>query len=147
MKKVRKGKKMLILILIAVIAILAVVLIITKVVNKKTETPGTAVEEQQQVIPLPETTTNSGMDVENVYMEYLKNNDQTMITMRVTNNTSKKVADEEFNVILIGQDDNILGEMRTGTNVDLNVGEQCEISVIYKGDLTSTKQIKLQPIQ
>lgn len=147
MKKVRKGKKMLILIAIAIIVIIAVVLIIAKVVNKNKDIPETPVEEKQQVIPLPETTTNSGMDVENVYMEYLKNNDQTMITMRVTNNTSKKVEDEEFNAILIGPDDNILAEMRTGTNVDLNVGEQCEISVVYKGDLTATKQIKLSPIQ
>lgn len=147
MKKVRKGKKMLILIAIAIIVIIAVVLIIAKVVNKNKDIPETPVEEKQQVIPLPETTTNSGMDVENVYMEYLKNNDQTMITMRVTNNTSKKVEDEEFNAILIGTDDNILAEMRTGTNVDLNVGEQCEISVVYKGDLTATKQIKLSPIQ
>lgn len=146
MKKVRKGKKMLILIAIAIIVIIAAILIITKVAKKKTTTPETPVEEQQ-IIPLPETTTNSGMDVEKIYMEYLKDNDQTMITMRVTNNTSKKVADEEFNAILIGPDENVLGELRTGTNVDLNVGEQCEISVIYKGDLTATQRIKLDPIK
>ena len=146
MKKVRKGKKMLILIAIAIIVIIAAILIITKVAKKKSTTPETPVEEQQ-IIPLPETTTNSGMDVEKIYMEYLKDNDQTMITMRVTNNTSKKVADEEFNAILIGPDENVLGELRTGTNVDLNVGEQCEISVIYKGDLTATQRIKLDPIK
>lgn len=146
MKKVRKGKKMIILIAIAAIVIIAAVLIITKVVNKKTKTPEPTAEEQQ-VITLPETKTESGMDVQNVYMEYLKDNNETMITMRVTNNTSKKVSNEEFNAILIGPDENVLGQLRTGTSVDLNVGEQCEISVIYKGDLTATQRIKLAPIE
>lgn len=146
MRKVRKGKKILIIILIAIIVIVAAAIIITKIVKKKPETPSTPVAEQQ-VITLPETKTNSGMDVQNVYMEYLKDNNETMITMRITNTTSQKVKDESFNAVLIGPDDNILGSMPTGTNVDLNVGEQCEISVIYKGDLTSTKKIKLEKIQ
>ena len=146
MRKVRKGKKILIIILIAIIVIVAAAIIITKIVKKEPETPSTPVAEQQ-VITLPETKTNSGMDVQNVYMEYLKDNNETMITMRITNTTSQKVKDESFNAVLIGPDDNILGSMPTGTNVDLDVGEQCEISVIYKGDLTSTQKIKLEKIQ
>ena len=77
-------------------------------------------------------------------MEYLKNNDQTMVTMRITNTTGQKVKEENFKAILIDGSDNVLGSMPTGTSVDLNVGEQCEVTVIYSGDLTATQRIKLE---
>ena len=147
MKKVRKGKKMLISLIIAIIAIVVAIVIIVNVVNKNKKGPDTNVQEEDQIVTLPETTTESGMDAENISMQYLKENDQTMITMRITNNTSAKVADEEFNAILIGPDENVLGQLRTGTNTDLDVGEECEISVIYRGDMTATQRIKLEPIQ
>ena len=95
---------------------------------------------------LPETTTEAGLEAQNISMEYLADNDQTMITMRVINNTSAKVPDEEFNAILIDGDDNVLGQLRTGTNTDLDVGEECEISVIYRGDMRATKRVKLDAI-
>ena len=144
MKKVRKGKKMLIMMAIAVIAIILAIVIIVNVVKKKSETPGTEVGEEQQVFELPETKTESGMDVEKISMEYLKDNDQTMVTMRITNTTDQKVAEENFRAILIDANDNILGSMPTGTSVDLDVGEQCEVTVIYSGDLTTTQRITLE---
>lgn len=144
MKKVRKGKKMLITMIIAVIAIILAVVIIVCVVKKKPETPGTGTEEQQQIFELPETKTESGMDVQKISMEYLKNNNQTMVTMRITNTTEKKVNEENFKAILIDGSDNVLGSMPTGTSVDLNPGEQCEVTVIYSGDLTATQRIKLE---
>ena len=144
MKKVRKGKKMLIAMIIAVIAIIAAIIIIVNIVKKKPETPGQGTEEQQQIFELPETKTESGMDVQKISMEYLKNNNQTMVTMRITNTTGKKVQEENFKAILIDGSDNVLGSMPTGTSVDLNVGEQCEVTVIYSGDLTATQRIKLE---
>lgn len=141
MKKIRKGKKVLIMILIAIVVIAVAAIIITKVVNKKTETPTTP-EEQQQVIPLPETT-YSEMQVRNIQMEYLKDNNETMITMSIYNTTSSKVKDENLTAILIGPDDNVLGQLPTYID-KLDVNEQYDISVIFKGDLTSTKQIKLE---
>ena len=143
MKKVRKGKKMLISLIIAIITIIVAIVIIVNVVNKNKKEPDTNIQEEDQIVTLPETTTESGMDAENISMQYLKENDQTMITMRITNNTSAK----EFNAILIGPDENVLGQLRTGTNTDLDVGEECEISVIYRGDMTATQRIKLEPIQ
>ena len=142
MKKIRKGKKMLILIAIAVIVIIVAILIITKIANKKPETPGTSAEGQQQVIPLPETT-YSEMEVRNIQMEYLKNNNETMVTMSIYNTTSNKVEDENLDAILIGPDENVLGKIQTYIQ-KLDVGEQYDISVILKGDLTSAKQIKLE---
>ena len=144
MKKVRKGKKMLITMIIAIIAIILAVVIIVNVVKKKQETPGSETEEQQQIFELPETKTESGMDVQKISMEYLKNNDQTMVTMRITNTTGQKVKEENFKAILIDGSDNVLGSMPTGTSGDLDVGEQCEVTVIYSGDLTATQRIKLE---
>lgn len=141
MKKVRKGKKILIVILIAIIVIVAAAIIITKIVKKNTEKPTTPVEEQQ-VIQLPETT-YSDMEVKNIHMEYLKDNNETMITMSIYNTTSSKVEDENLNAILIGPDDNVLGQLPTYID-KLDANEQYDISVIFKGDLTSTKQIKLE---
>lgn len=141
MKKVRKGKKMLILIAIAIVVIVAVIFIIAKVVNKNTEKTGTTGEEQQ-VIALPETT-YSDMEVRNIQMEYLKNNNETMVTMSIYNTTSKKVEDENLDAILIGPDENVLGTIQTYIQM-LDVNEQYDISVILKGDLTSATQIKLE---
>lgn len=146
MKKVRKGKKMLITFIAIIIAIVVIITIVVVNKNKKGKTEDFT-QEEEQVVPLPETTTESGMDAQKIYMEYLKDQDRTMVTMRIINNTSKKVADEEFNAILIDGDENVLGQMRTGTNTDLDVGEECEISVIYKGNMTATQRIKLEPIQ
>ena len=146
MKKVRKGKKMLITFIAIIIAIVVIITIVVVNKNKKGKT-GDSTQEEEQVVSLPETTTESGMDAQKIYMEYLKDQDRTMVTMRIINNTSKKVADEEFNAILIDGDENVLGQMRTGTNTDLDVGEECEISVIYKGNMTATQRIKLEPIQ
>ena len=144
MKKVRKGKKMLITALIVVIVVIAIILIVVQV--RKNNKPSTPTEEDNQVIALPKTT-YSGMEVSNIYMEYLKDNNDTMITMTVTNTTSQKVEKEVFNTILIGDKENVLGQMGYTTISNLDVGEQHNISVIYKGDLTGTKQIKLEKMQ
>lgn len=139
MKKIRKGKKMLIICFIAIVAIIAVVLIINSIVNKPggTETP----VDKQQVISLPETT-YSNMEVKNIEMEYLKNNNETMVTMEIHNTTQNKVEKENLDAILIGPDENVLGQIQTYIQ-KLDVGEQYDISVILKGDLTAAKQIKL----
>ena len=145
MKKVRKGKKMLITFMVAVVVlIIAIIIIVNVTKNKKNNKPSDEVA--QEVTELPETTTEAGLEAQNISMEYLADNDQTMITMRVINNTSAKVPDEEFNAILIDGDDNVLGQLRTGTNTDLDVGEECEISVIYRGDMRATKRVKLDAI-
>ena len=144
MKKVRKGKKMLITALIVVIVVIAIILIVVQV--RKNNKPSTPTEEDNQVIALPKTT-YSGMEVSNIYMEYLKDNNETMITMTVTNTTSQKVEKEVFNTILIGDKENVLGQMGYTTISNLDVGEHNNISVIYKGDLTGTKQIKLEKMQ
>lgn len=146
MKKVRKGKKTLIALIIVAIIAIAAIFIVVKVVKKEQKAPENPVEEQL-VFELPDTTTDSGMDVKKVSMEYRKEHNQTVVTMRITNTTSEKVSKEKFKAILIGPSDDILGSMPTGTNIDLDVGEECEVTVVYSGDLTSTQRIKLDKIK
>ena len=143
MKKVRKGKKMLMFATIIVIAIIiAIVLIVTKVVNKKSDDTQTGNEES--VISLPDTT-YSDMQVNNIYMEYLADQDKTMVSMSILNTTTQKVENESLNAILIGDNENVLGQMETWIQ-SLSAGEQYDISVILNGNLTGTKLIKLEKV-
>ena len=143
MNKMRKGKKMLLLILAVAITVLAIIIIVN-IVNKQPENPEVPLDDTQEVIQLPETT-YSNMEVRNISMEYLKNNDETMVSMEIHNTTDQKVEDESLNAILIDANGNVLGEMSTWIQ-SLDVGEQYEISVILRGDLTATTQIKLVEI-
>ena len=138
MKKMRKGKKMLLLFLIAIVVVIATIVIIN-IVNKHKKTEIS--EEVNQVIPLPETT-YSEMQVKNIQMEFLKDNNETMVSMEIHNTTSVKVENDSLYAILIGPDDNKLGETVTYIQ-SVDPGEQYNISVVLKGDLTATKQIKL----
>ena len=83
------------------------------------------------------------MQVKNIRMEYLKNNNETMVTMSIYNTTSNKVKDENLDAILIGPDGNVLGKIQTFIK-KLDVNEQYDISVVLKGDLTSAQQINLE---
>lgn len=139
MKKIRKGKKMLLIILAAIVVVIAAVVIVN-IVNKSHKNPE-GPEELNQVIPLPETT-YSDMQVKNIQMEYLRNQDKTMVTMEIHNTTKNKVENEHLDAILIGPDENVLGQMQTWIK-NLDVGEQYNISVILSGDLTATTRIKL----
>ena len=139
MKKIRKGKKMLIILLVAIVVIVAAIFMIKGIVNKLpgVETP----EEIPQIIALPQTT-YSDMEVKNIEMEFLKNNNETMVTMEIHNTTKNSVANENLDAILIGPNENVLGKIQTYIQ-KLEPGEQYDISVIQKGDLTAATQIKL----
>jgi len=144
MKKIRKGKKILLSLLAVVIIIIAIVLII-KLVNKKPiETPGTEIE-YEPVIQLPEIT-YSGMEVKNIQVKLLKENDngkgETVLSMEIHNTTTEKVENEHFTAILVGPDGEILGQMPTSIT-KLDVGEQFNTQVVLDGDLTAVTQIKL----
>ena len=143
MRKARKGKKMLGILLIAIIAIIIVVVaivLIVRNVNKDT----TQEEPQQTVVALPDTTYKS-MEVTDVSMEYLDNQDQTMVSMSILNTTDAAVENESLNAILVGANGEVLGQMQTWIQ-SLAVGEQYDISVILNGNLTGTQTIQLQPV-
>lgn len=140
MKKMRKGKKLLLILLVLIVVIIAAVLIIKNVVEKMP--PQEEPEEPEIIIGLPETT-YSDMEVRNIELEYLRDNNETMVSFEIHNTTAAKVEHEDLYAILVGPDDNMLGKLQTYIE-GLDVGEQYDISVVYKGDLTATKQIKLE---
>ena len=143
-RKVRKGKKMLGIILIAIIAIIILVVAIVLIVRNVNNNEETTGEEQQSVIPLPDTT-YSDMEVSNIYMEYLDDQDQTMVSMSILNTTQTAVENESLDAILVGADGEVLGQMQTWIQ-SLGVGEQYDISVILNGNLTATQSIQLQKV-
>ena len=144
MRKTRKGKKIIGMILIAVIVLIIVIVAIVLIVKNAGKNGENTVSEQQTAIPLPDTT-YSGMEVTDVYMEYLDDQDQTMVSMSILNTTQNAVENESLNAILVGADGEVLGQMQTWIQ-SLGVGEQYDISVILNGNLTGTQSIQLQPV-
>lgn len=140
MKKVRKGKKMLIIALIIIAIIVIATVIIVNIVKKNQEKP-TPPAEQQQVIPLPETT-YSDMEVKNIQMQYLKEQDKTNLEMTIYNTTDKQVENEKLDAIFIDANENAIAQMETWID-KLGPGEEYKISVVQNGNLTSATKIKL----
>lgn len=144
-RKVRKGKKMLGIILISIVVLIIVIVAIVMIVRKVNEgSEPTDQEQQQTAIPLPDTT-YSDMQVSNIYMEYLDEQDQTMVSMSILNTTQNAVENESLDAILVGADGEVLGQMQTWIQ-SLGVGEQYDISVILNGNLTATQSIQLQKV-
>ena len=142
-RKVRKGKKTLGIILISIVVLIIVIVAIVMIVRKVNEgSEPTDQEQQQTAIPLPDTT-YSDMQVSNIYMEYLDEQDQTMVSMSILNTTQTAVENESLDAILVGADGEVLGQMQTWIQ-SLGVGEQYDISVILNGNLTATQSIQLQ---
>ena len=140
MKRIRKTKLLLaILILVAIIA--GIVILIVSLFNKEPGKTGGEIE-YEPIIELPDTT-YSDMQVTNIHMEYLKENDQTAVRFDIVNTTSEKVQNQLFTSVLIGPKDEILAEMPFTHIQDLDVGQTHALEVIFEGDVTATKQIKL----
>ena len=139
MKKMRKGKKMLLIGLIAIIVIIAVIFVVKFITEKVPEQPHNP--EETPIVQLPETT-YSDMEVRNIVMEYRKDRDETVVSMDIYNTTQQKVEKQHFDAVLIGADDEILAQKRTYIQ-SLEIGEQHGVTVVYSGDQTSTKLIKL----
>lgn len=142
MKNVRKGKKILIITLIAIAIIVIATVIIVNIVKNNKETPTTPTT-QQQVIPLPETT-YSDMEVKNISMQYLADQDKTLVEMSIYNTTDKTFENEKLDAIFIDANENVLAQMETLIANELKPGEQYDINVVQKGNLTATTRIKLQ---
>lgn len=135
MKKVRKDRVMMVAaIVIAVIAIIAIIIINPFEKTEEIEEP--------TIVALP-STTYSNMEVTNVEMEYLKENNETMVSMIINNTTQNTVVEDAFDAIWVNEDGQVIGQIETYID-KLEPGKQCSISVVLKGDLRATTAIKLQ---
>lgn len=136
------NKKLIIIVAIIIAIILAIVLIVSLVNKKKKPQEDISGEEQNIVRELPDTK-YSDMTVNNVQMEYLKDNDETMVSMTINNTTNRSIENERLTALLLNEDGEVLNSINTFID-SLDINEQYNISVIFKGDLTSTTQIVLQ---
>ena len=144
-RKIRKGKLVLVgIAVIAVIAIIVGIIVAVKNSDKDDIASGdkTGTREETVVYDLPDIT-YSEMEVTNIEMEYLKDNNETMVSLIINNTTENTVSQETLTAYLINKDGETLGQTRTYIDT-LAPGQQYSISVILKGDLTATTQIKLQ---
>lgn len=141
-RKIKKGK----IVAIGIILLIIVAIIIFMIINKKDDTktenkPGESAKEEV-VYNLPDVT-YSDMQVTNVEMEYLADNNETMVSFIINNTTANLVENESLTAYLIDGNEEVVGQTKTYI-ASLAPGEQYSISVILKGNLTSTTQIKLQ---
>lgn len=143
MRRRKNNNKKVIILIAIVIAVVLIVVLIASLVNKsKKPTDDSQNEEQNIVRDLPDTK-YSDMTVNNVQMEYLKQNNETMVSMTINNTTNRKVVNERVTVLLLNESGEVLDKMNTFID-SLDINEQYNISLIFKGDLTSTTQIVLQ---
>ncbi len=143
MRRRKNNNKKVIILIAVVIAVVLIVVLIASLVNKsKKPTDDSQNEEQNIVRDLPDTK-YSDMTVNNVQMEYLKQNNETMVSMTINNTTNRKVVNERVTALLLNESGEVLDKMNTFID-SLDINEQYNISVIFKGDLTSTTQIVLQ---
>lgn len=143
MRRRKNNNKKVIILIAIVIAVVLIVVLIASLVNKsKKPTDDSQNEEQNIVRDLPDTK-YSDMTVNNVQMEYLKQNNETMVSMTINNTTNRKVVNERVTALLLNESGEVLDKMNTFID-SLDINEQYNISVIFKGDLTSTTQIVLQ---
>lgn len=143
MRRRKNNNKKVIILIAIVIAVVLIVVLIASLVNKsKKPTDDSQNEEQNIVRDLPDTK-YSDMTVNNVQMEYLKQNNETMVSMTINNTTNRKVVNERVTALLLNESGEVLDKMNTFID-SLDINEQYNITVIFKGDLTSTTQIVLQ---
>ena len=102
-------------------------------------------EKQTTQYELPDTSYRD-MEVKDITMEYLEENAQTMVTMLIVNNTQNSIEDQSLNAYLINENGDIIGQTETYI-ASIEPNGEYSISVILKGDLTSTTQIKLEDIK
>lgn len=141
-RRKKNNKKVIIILAIIIAVIIAIVLIVNVVKRSKKPNEDVPNDEQNIVRELPDTK-YSDMTVNNVQMEYLKENNETMVSMTINNTTKRNVVNERLTALLLNEDGEVLNSINTFID-SLAINDQYNISVIFKGDLTSTTQIVLQ---
>lgn len=144
-KKIKVGK--IVAVVVAILVVVLAVVLIVKFANKDTEDVKKGQKGQQQkeetvVYDLPDVT-YSDMQVTDIEMEYLEDNNETMVSMIINNTTETAVENESLTAYLIDGNGETVGQTKTFIS-SLAPGEQYSITVILKGNLTTTAQIKLQ---
>lgn len=142
-RQIKKGK--IAAVVVALLVIIIAVVLLVKFINKDTDEGKTKGQQQKQeavVYELPDVT-YSEMQVTDIEMEYLEDNNETMISMIINNTTANQVENESLTAYLIDANGETVGSTKTFI-ASLAPGAQYSITVILKGNLTTTTQIRLQ---
>ena len=145
MKKQNKVLIILIgILLIILISIVAAFLVENKknqnaTINENTNTtPSTNDAETEMSLP---NTKYKELEVTDIAMEYFPDNDETAV---INNNTEDTVENEVFNTILTGKNGEILGQIEDTAIALVYAGSKEQVTIVYSGNLTSAKGIKLE---
>ena len=135
-RQIKKGKIAIVAIILLVV-IIAIVLVV-KNGNKDTEVGKGQGQQQKQetiVYDLPDVT-YSDMQVTDIEMEFLEDNNETMVTMMINNTTENQIENESLTAYLIDANGETVGSTKTFI-ASLAPGGQYSITVILKGNLTT----------
>lgn len=142
-KRSKKVKKAIIIIILAAIIIAGiVVLIINANKNKENVTEENNTVEEQSVYKIPNTE-YEGMEVTHNQVEYLKYNNQTVVTIRIKNTSGRATESQIVHVIFYDKDGNELTNSMTPIK-ELEIDEELENSMILSGDFSAIAEIKIE---
>lgn len=144
-QKIKKRKVILVVVMLAIVLAISLGIFYTVKYFKNKGNVDTKELESNNAIELPDTTYNN-MKVTDVEMEFLKENNETMVSMVIENTSKNKIENEKVDAMLLDKDGKTLGKTETFVSV-LEPMQEYRISVILKGDLTATTTIKLQKVK
>ena len=98
-------------------------------------------EPEKTIIQLPNTMYN-GLEITNIKLEYYEEKNETSVKLEMHNNTNTKVENEETKILLIGEDDSIIGQMMSYIS-SIEPGNKYFITCILKGDHRQAKEIRV----
>lgn len=146
-RKSKRIKILLIGIVLLAIIIAGIFFLVKKISNKPIKNdPNKPVETDKSIVYNLPSTKYNGMDVTNVELEYMKENKQTMVTMKIKNTSGKPLEHQQtFNVRFYNAEGIEL--LTAGTLIEpMGVDEETFTSLILTGDFTSIKKVILEDI-
>lgn len=142
-RQIKKGK--IAVVAVAILVVIIAIVLVVKFINKDSEGGKGKGQQQKQeavVYELPDVT-YSDMQVTDIEMEFLEDNNETMVSMIINNTTDRQVENESLTAYLIDANGETVGSTKTFI-ASLAPGAQYSITVILKGNLTTTTQVRLQ---
>ena len=142
-RQIKKGK--IAVVAVAILVVIIAIVLVVKFINKDSEGGKGKGQQQKQeavVYELPDVT-YSDMQVTDIEMEFLEDNNETMVSMIINNTTDRQVENESLTAYLIDANGETVGSTKT-LRASLAPGAQYSITVILKGNLTTTTQVRLQ---
>ena len=142
-RQIKKGK--IAVVAVAILVVIIAIVLVVKFINKDSQGGKGKGQQQKQesvVYELPDVT-YSDMQVTDIEMEFLEDNNETMVSMIINNTTDRQVENESLTAYLIDANGETVGSTKTFI-ASLAPGAQYSITVILKGNLTTTTQVRLQ---